>query len=980
VRGGLATPLRTSTFGGAELGYPEPRKEKSSFYDLQSFADTVQLTKPPILPYTIFTMSATVSRDTASAFSYAQAAKGRAAASASAILSTSQTTSGTNTPSKDVSFSAESTLDFSNTTGTSEAGRSTGGDSDVKVTGTDIRTYSVNVIVATSTPTSPSYGTASTSTLPREEEVTAGPKLSSDSPWDRPIASETTGEKHDGDRRKGRKAKKDKHADKDAEKEKEEAKPIEILVAAPPPAVNIWQQRMGAQAAKVKPVLVEAVLVEPTTVEIPTEGKAADRRKPKAFGSDDLERPVGLSQNGTSRESKGQKKGSEGARGKEDFNKRSTPRGSRSGEKDEKSAGTQLPPPVEDAISWPTPETALEEEKRKAQEKVEKEEKEADAGPNKQPRQKEKWVSVPYTPSVTFNTPLPVRGARGRGGRSAGRDTTGGRGGHVSNGSISGDKPANAATANTTSESRERDRDSVSSGRATSLPPNASKRSIGDSTYRDVRKPSTTLEKAKAESSAPLNKSESSVPAQGRHSSIATQGDAVAPAPIADGSKPQKTEQSNGASSDAHAHPHSGTHDFRQEHNVRIGDFTKDANGHQGRERGEGRSDRGRGGFRGRGNHSNFPNGQQHAQHAYTNGQAQQPLNGYGMRPNNPPYSPPSQPFSNGFPQPGHRGRGGVPPRSQSIPNGNPMFPRYPVNPAGPQMMPINTNGAVFDYPGMQSMSAIPYNPYVEQYSVLAMVTMQLEYYFSIDNLCKDVYLRKHMDSQGFVFLSFIAGFKRIQSLTQDFELLRYACQESEVIEIVIGEDGIDRLRRHDGWEKWVMPVEERDEAARNNGPERFYRQSHPQRGQQMLPRMMPQGHQSVSSPQFSPNVVQSFTSYPVPSSGLNDQENGYAHHQESPLSAAVPEFAPSPAFNPADYVDAETTFSDEEIGRLTVVYTQKATGESAPRAPYQNASSRTFSNGSIDARLISEELQELEKRQGRSLANGGSEDSDMYV
>ena len=350
------------------------------------------------------------------------------------------------------------------------------------------------------------------------------------------------------------------------------------------------------------------------------------------------------------------------------------------------------------------------------------------------------------------------------------------------------------------------------------------------------------------------------------------------------------------------------------------------------------------------------------------------------MRPNGP-YSPTptSQPFPSGFPQPAQRGRGGAPPpRSQSIPNTNPMFPRFPGNTNGPPMMsPITTNGAMFDYPGMQSMSAVPYNPYVEPYSVMAMVTMQLEYYFSIDNLCKDVYLRKHMDSQGFVFLSFIAGFKRIQSLTQDFELLRFACQESDIIEIVVGDDGIDRLRRNDGWEKWVIPMEERDEAARNNGPERFYRQSHPQRGQQMPPRVMPQGPQGGPPPLFSPNGVQNYAPYTATSSNLNGNENGFGPHHESPLSAAVPEFAPAPLFNASDYVDVPTTFSDEEIGRLTVVYSQKSSGEAPQRIPY-NASSRTFSNGSIDARLINEELQELEKRQGRSLVNGNSENSDM--
>ncbi|KFX93511.1 hypothetical protein V490_04801 [Pseudogymnoascus sp. VKM F-3557] len=890
-------------------------------------------------------------RESAAAFSYAQAAKGRAAANAQ--LLSSQNTSGANTPSKDMSLSVEPTLDFSNTTATSDAERSTNGDADPKVAGT--LASSTTASFQNSVPTSPSYGTASTSTLPREEEAVAtAPKLSSDSPWDRPAASENVSEKPEGDRRKSRKGKKDKNADKDAEKEKEEPKPVEILVAAPPPAVNFWQQRMASKPASEEPTAAEASTAEAKP--------SSEKRKPKAAGAEEGEKPAGA--NGAPREGKGQKKNADSNRGKEDYNKRSAPRGSRVGDKDEKSAANQLPPPVGDAISWPTPETALEEEKRKAQEKVDKDEKDTESSASKQPRQKEKWVSVPYTPSVTFNTPLPVRGARGRAGRPAGRDG-GGRGAQSSN-----DGPGDKTEANGGSDNRERGRDNAGSGRATSLPPNASKRSAGDS-YRDARKPTTAEKKSEAAAKA------DAAAANGRRSSVATQTENSANGPT-DGAR--KNEQTNGVA-DSHAHPHSAGYDMRSEFNARAGDFQKDANGHQGRERGEGRSERGRGGYRGgRGNHNNFPNGQQHPQQGYSNGQVQQPINGYGMRPNGP-YSPtpPSQQFPGGFPQPAQRGRSGAPPpRSQSNPNSGPMYPRYPAGPNGPPMMsPISTNGAMFEYPGMQSMSAAPYNPYVEPYSVMAMVTMQLEYYFSIDNLCKDVFLRKHMDSQGFVFLTFIAGFKRIQSLTQDFELLRYACQESDVIEIVVGEDGIDRLRRNDGWEKWVLPTDDRDEAARNNGPERFYRQSHPQRGQQMPPRMMPQGPGGPPPP-FSPNGVQSFTPYAAGSPNLNG-ENGFVPPptHDSPLSAAVPEFAPAPAYNASDYVDVPTTFSDEEIMHLTVVYSQKAPGEASQRIPY-NASSRTFSNGSIDARLINEELQELEKRQGRPLTNGNSESSEI--
>ena len=270
-------------------------------------------------------------------------------------------------------------------------------------------------------------------------------------------------------------------------------------------------------------------------------------------------------------------------------------------------------------------------------------------------------------------------------------------------------------------------------------------------------------------------------------------------------------------------------------------------------------------------------------------------------------------------------------------------------------------------------MSAVPYTSYIDYPSLIAMVTMQIEYYFSIDNLCKDVFLRKHMDSQGFVFLSFIAGFKRIQSLTQEFETLRYACQESEIIDFVRGEDSFDRLRRKEGWEKWVLAMDERDESVRNAGPAYLQRPQHIPRPQQMS-MFMPSLH-SMSPPAFSPNGTES-TFRPfgngAPVAPLANG-NGLSYHPETPLSAAVPDFSPGllPLNGPLDPLEAEVTFHDDEVAHLTVVFTlQRSHDDPKSKTPFHNASARTFSNGSIDGRSIAESLHE-NPRQGRTLTNG---------
>ena len=925
-------------------------------------------------------------------FSYAQAAKGRAISTAAPVIQSSQIPSGVTTPVKDTKSAFNTPAGSVNGTQGSEAGERivNGGHDPLAVSdtiggslGSELHSEAKQPtnINAKSLPSSPSYGTASTSTLPKEEDLTlatTAPSQSQNSSTVDKAAESTEG-------RRGKKGKKQKNAEKEAEKEKEEVKQ-EVLVPAMAPAVNIWQQRREEQAAKAKasPLVLQSsqafsdppLLNDSATQTVkPTDAK----RRGKSSNNEEADKSLVTTQNGGLREaptSKGQKKASDGvSRAKEDPPvKRAGPRGSRVSEKDEKTSANQIPPPVEDAISWPTPETALEEERRKAQEKEKLEKEEKEDNMSNKPRPKEKWVTVPYIPTVTFNTPLPTRGGRGRGGARGGRTEAGSRASNGGNGAHSGEKTpaASAATANASGENEKRP------PRANSLPPSNSKKQQSEQPGSRDRKVSTTQASEKTKAGSIKNESASTAdtpkisntakleqPSES-HQDQHLQGD-HSKGFKSDQGQPGFNENQPNSRSDRRSEPNlKGSEQLREGAN-----FGKD---NQVRDKTDGRSDRGRGGFRGRGAHSNFPNGQQPLQHAFTNGHGPQAPSGYPARQTTGPYSPPLQqpPFSNQFALPPSRGgRGGA--RSQSIPN-NAMFGRFPPNGGSQHMAPLQTSQPMFDYPPLQTLSALPYNPFMDQYSVLAMVSMQLEYYFSIDNLCKDVFLRKHMDSQGFVFLTFIAGFKRIQALTQDFELLRYASQESESIEIIRGEDGIDRLRRKEGWEKWVLAKEERDESVRNDGPLSYYRQGPPQRTQPMAPMIM-QGHHAVSPPAFSPNGTESsFRPYgngasmtPV----LNG--NGTNYNPETPLSAAVPDFSPGllPLNNMADPLESETTFTDEEVANLKLVFApQKGNDDSKPKVPFHNPSSRTFSNGSIDGRSIAEEIHD-DLRQGRTLTNG---------
>lgn len=133
------------------------------------------------------------------------------------------------------------------------------------------------------------------------------------------------------------------------------------------------------------------------------------------------------------------------------------------------------------------------------------------------------------------------------------------------------------------------------------------------------------------------------------------------------------------------------------------------------------------------------------------------------------------------------------------------------------------------------------------------------------------------MDSQGFVRLSFIAGFKRIRNLTEEFEMLRHCGRQLRNAEYIVSEDGQDCLRPREKWEQWVLPVDQRDPSAQNDGPTAVF---------------------SGNAEDINASVPMSngvaYDSYQPTANGL---PNG-VHDQSTTLSSAAPEFTPHMAFS----------------------------------------------------------------------------------
>ncbi|PNP58090.1 hypothetical protein THARTR1_02248 [Trichoderma harzianum] len=735
---------------------------------------------------------------TASAFSYAQAAKGQGTVPSNALPG--QPVQDSQPP----AAAPKSTADAENATEPNGAVRSADSSANtekqdaVSNTGSEVETRSEEVQETRREP-------------PRDDE---SGRL--DRPWRRGdkgtrSSSTTTRSVDEQDSRRPRKSKKSKAAEKqaneqsatDKDQESEKEVPKVELFEAPIPSVNIWRQRAEAQA-KVKPSPVGSA--EQTTNGSPkpdVSAKVAENGVPAAAQRDSI--PNGV---------KPPRKSVDAPR-----SERNASRGSRVADKDAGSA----PPSVADTTAWPTPETAIQEEKKKPAEKSDRPEKDAsEDGSQSKPRQKGKWVTMDYVPSVNFETQLPqMRNSKPRGGA---RNANGSRA-TPSHASDKGAAPVanqgkpsdNTSNGNSNGSSKDRPRDGANG-------PNRS-----------------------------------------------------APAPQ---TKRSSTDMSN-AREQRKAANHAGGEKNK--------DATSNSNeqGHAVRERTENRNDRPRGAFRGRGGHHPVNTQQHQHQHTASSFSASGALGGRAQG----PYSPPPRQGGHGqmFMPSQRGGRGG---RNNggnfhrmSLPNGSARIPQVPTQ-FGPYEYPITP------------MTAMPFQPQPYWDNMLVPVLKsQVEYYFSIENLCKDVYLRARMDSQGFVPLHFIASFKRVRELSADIAMVRAVCEISTELDLAVGEDDIERVRRSQSWENFVLPLEDRDEFARNHGPAHLTFKNRPS---QMPPQFngMPVPYGMASPPAYAAHAEAPFQQLPddaLIGQGVNGLANGHVNGV-SQLSADVPDFAPSGA------------------------------------------------------------------------------------
>jgi len=651
----------------------------------------------------------------ASTFSYAQAAKGL-----STPVASSKPTSGAATPAKDAAPAAANGStgpvpswadDAENESATAQS--TTSSHREAQSQAPAPATSQSPPSAETPSISSPDLGASSASTVTKDDDVSSLPNASSESTWDNKSQASTSVDKSaEPVEKTSEKVKKGKNV---------ASKPLQ---EAPLPAVNIWKKR--ADEYKVK---------APKASPSPLPNGAASNSA-SAVGKKNDADPKGQQSTASAGKTHARDEEKSSRRdAKADAESKKDSKNKSSDKETKPTASAQLPPPKRDEESWPTPETVIHEDRKKAQEKGEKEPKEQKEGTSASG--KHEWVKVPYTPSVVFSTPLPNaantrRGGRGgsRGGSQAGgRPTT-----HGANGAAQPEKDGSAPPTTTNGDHTRRERTDGAALRDAS-PKSKRTGSAASPTLKD-QVPASAAEKPAKIAPPPGSENDfrprTAQSAPDSSQSFSQNGSYSRQYPSRP-NKPRRGDASYGGErrrdgdvsptkdstfEDRRTSSATQTESFG-EGDRRTSTYYEGSNGHHSKggrfsSFSNGRSDRGRGS--GRGGRGNYANG-----HQYANGHMpSQSSSSFTMGPRSPTTFNPENPSF--FSSQGKYGRSGH--RSQSVTTDPYRFAPYQ---AGPPVAPLQTSYGMYDYSMMQQpMSAVPYTPYVDQYALFNMMTTQV--------------------------------------------------------------------------------------------------------------------------------------------------------------------------------------------------------------------------------------------------------------
>mmetsp|Transcript_2566 Transcript_2566/g.3884 ORF Transcript_2566/g.3884 Transcript_2566/m.3884 type:complete len:973 (-) Transcript_2566:116-3034(-) len=115
----------------------------------------------------------------------------------------------------------------------------------------------------------------------------------------------------------------------------------------------------------------------------------------------------------------------------------------------------------------------------------------------------------------------------------------------------------------------------------------------------------------------------------------------------------------------------------------------------------------------------------------------------------------------------------------------------------------ISSNGTTY-FPASFTKMALP----VTRDDIMQKIREQINYYFTPNNLCKDLFLRSKMDNEGWVPLAVVSSFNRVRVLTHDQLTIVEALRKSDVVEL---SSDFSLLRCRDNWRRWTLTNVQQD-------------------------------------------------------------------------------------------------------------------------------------------------------------------------
>eukprot|EP00752_Nemacystus_decipiens_P004065 g3722.t1 len=83
------------------------------------------------------------------------------------------------------------------------------------------------------------------------------------------------------------------------------------------------------------------------------------------------------------------------------------------------------------------------------------------------------------------------------------------------------------------------------------------------------------------------------------------------------------------------------------------------------------------------------------------------------------------------------------------------------------------------------------------------MAVKQIEFYFTVENLCKDIFIRSYMDEEGYIPIAFVANFPGVARFGVELADITAGILASDTLQV---DTENETMRMRENWEVWLLP------------------------------------------------------------------------------------------------------------------------------------------------------------------------------